>query len=114
MEFDVLTILCILLSILIGAVIFKFFKDVDQNTIDKIFDKMKVIMEGYGPMLEQENPELYAKVQTALSIHRWNRIRFGSLGDFRIFLSCIQGIDRIRQEQGINPFPVACSIMSHS
>ena len=67
MEFDVLTILCILLSILIGAVIFKFFKDVDQNTIDKIFDKMKVIMESYGPMLEQENPELYAKVQTALS-----------------------------------------------
>lgn len=67
MEFDIATLICIILSVLVGAIIFKFFKEVDQNAVDKVFDKMKVYMESYGPALEKDKPELYAKVQNALS-----------------------------------------------
>lgn len=67
MELDVLTIVCIIIALAIGAVVYRLFNEIDSNKIDMVFDKMKVYFEKYGPTIEKENPALYAKLKDAIA-----------------------------------------------
>lgn len=66
MEIDIMTVILAVVSIIIGALVYKVFNAVQSNKIDMVFDKMKVFFEKYGPTLEKDNPELYAKVKSAI------------------------------------------------
>lgn len=66
MELDIITIVCIILSLAIGAVIYRVFNNMDANKMDVVFDKMRVYFDKYGPTLEKDNPELYTKVKNAV------------------------------------------------
>lgn len=66
MDIDIMTIILAIISIIIGALVYRVFNTVQSNKIDMVFDKMQVFFEKYGPVLEKDSPELYAKIKSAI------------------------------------------------
>lgn len=66
MELDIITIVCILLAVIVGAIIFKVLNSIEENKADMLLDKLQVYYDNYGPLLEKENPDLYRKVGNAI------------------------------------------------
>lgn len=66
MDIDILTVICIIAAVIVGAVVYKVFNSANANKVDMVFDKLKLYFNKYGQMLEDEDPELYKRVKCAL------------------------------------------------
>jgi uncharacterized protein YjgD (DUF1641 family) len=67
MEFDIWTIVCVAVALLIGFGICYLYNRYNKEAVNKVYTTLKTMMNLYGPTLEKENPELYAEVVSAMA-----------------------------------------------
>lgn len=66
MDIDIITVVCILLALVVGAALAKVLNSVEANRADMMLDKMKTYFENYGSLIQNEDPALYKRVQKAI------------------------------------------------
>ena len=67
MEFDAITIIACILALIVGLAITYFYNKYKCDAVDEVYDILKTIWEKYGVKLEQDNPELYKELESAIT-----------------------------------------------
>lgn len=66
MEFDIWTILTVLIALLVGVLCFYIYNNQRNTAVDEVFKTVKTIFDSYGEDILKDNPQLYSEVKTAL------------------------------------------------
>ena len=66
MEVDVLTVIAVAVSALIGFGIYWFYANYDHKAVDKAFTTIKSLFDAYGDRIKEDKPELYQELKDAL------------------------------------------------
>ena len=68
MDFDIWTMLAVVIAILIGMAIYYVYNHVNAVNVDKVFKTIKTLFDTYGERILKDNPELHKEIEDALKV----------------------------------------------
>ena len=66
LEIDLISMVAIIISILLGAGIFYIAQKGKLNIVDKVYDRLQALYEEYGASIKESDPEFAKDIESAL------------------------------------------------